>query len=814
MSIYKKQLKEFSKVEKHLLLELKDFVFGDTIGKGGFGEVKRAIHSKTGRECAIKTIYNDKLEGNKLRRYLGEIETMAKCKNPFLLPIVGFTNHTPYAIITEYMPNGSLDKFVRNKEGFQLSPTQLTAIAMGISYGMVHLHSLGIIHRDLKAANIMLDSRLLPKIGDFGIARFYEDEMTAKIGTPNYMAPELITSHSYDSKVDVYAFAMILYEMTQNIRPYKYLEMSEIFTQILDYGERPPFLKAINGPLKSLIQECWDETPSKRPSFASIYKRFYNNQVEFPGTRRKDIDMFKQYINKLENRHDIKDFMNIKSNCDDWSPKGKYVYNDEYSSDIYASGDEIKDQTKVLLNPNSPHFIRVLEASAKKVDEHSFLSFYRYIGPNIRMNIPHYALVSILSVCISIMKRNKALIPMFFSSKFFCQLPYMNKNISDQIIECFSFLFINYPGFLDKTYCKAVSCLFDIEPEKTLNLYSYYIKSILTITNPWPILDNLFSQQKKMLNNPNGHLYLSLFHYLMNQYPDYKRDRSAHVKGVFLLFTGSSILRNIIFAYRGLIKNFHDFSDLDRTRIAAHLKTPELTDVILSILIQMKKPFMNSQIYFSLLSICHKSKKPWIVFLHATQTDTGSEFLSSHLDWMDLHVKDPINVMKILLSLYQKEQIRHVLLSSSKFYQLLSDYSSSEDPIFNDSLAKIFRRSQISQHNFSKFASNGIILKYISTSLKSKNCTLIENGLLIFDTFSRVSYSKAYNFLSPSLIDLLSSSSYAKKALIVIASLSFFPEFCESIKNHDVIHTLSELQKYENYREISGTILANVNKTV
>ena len=160
MSQYRKQLEEFIAASPQLITQLSEFEFGDTIGKGGFGEVKRAVEKKTGRECAVKTIFTERLEGNKLRRYLGEVKTMSQCHNMFLVPFVGFTAEPPYAIITENMSNVSLDRFVRNRSGMSLSGTQLTAIAIGIANGMIHLHKIGIIHRDLKAANIMLDSRL------------------------------------------------------------------------------------------------------------------------------------------------------------------------------------------------------------------------------------------------------------------------------------------------------------------------------------------------------------------------------------------------------------------------------------------------------------------------------------------------------------------------------------------------------------------------------------------------------------------------------------------------------------------------------
>ena len=113
MTIYKRYLEEFSLEKNELVVNLDDFEMGDVIGKGGFGQVRRAIYKKTGIECGIKQIFTERLEGNRFRRYIGEIETLANCDNMFLVPFIGFTAQPPYAIVTEFMPNGSLDKYVR-----------------------------------------------------------------------------------------------------------------------------------------------------------------------------------------------------------------------------------------------------------------------------------------------------------------------------------------------------------------------------------------------------------------------------------------------------------------------------------------------------------------------------------------------------------------------------------------------------------------------------------------------------------------------------------------------------------------------------
>jgi serine/threonine protein kinase len=150
--------------------------------------------------------------------------TLALCGGQYLVPFVGFTVHPPYFIITEFMANGSLDHHIRRPKAANapfvcpLTPTQRTKIAIVIAHGVRRLHEPGIMHRDLKPGNILLDDNLESRVCDFGISRFKgkgDTEMTRKIGTPSFMAPEQDLEQTYDNKVDVYAYSLILYEMSE-----------------------------------------------------------------------------------------------------------------------------------------------------------------------------------------------------------------------------------------------------------------------------------------------------------------------------------------------------------------------------------------------------------------------------------------------------------------------------------------------------------------------------------------------------------------------------------------------------------------------
>jgi hypothetical protein len=169
---------------------------------------------------------------------------------------------------------------------------------------MRYLHSHRIIHRDLKSPNVLLDERLLPKIADFGLSRFVTDctspaPMTGNLGTPMWMAPEIVDNRPYGFPVDVYAFGMVLWEMYTEKIPYEGLSREEVFARLVTAGERPP-LPDPGLPIARLIARCWDGEPLRRPSFNAIFEMFESHAVAFPDTDVHAVGVLLHEIHQAE----------------------------------------------------------------------------------------------------------------------------------------------------------------------------------------------------------------------------------------------------------------------------------------------------------------------------------------------------------------------------------------------------------------------------------------------------------------------------------------------------------------------------------
>ncbi|KAJ6402012.1 hypothetical protein OIU84_014144 [Salix udensis] len=238
--------------------DLSQLFIGNKFASGAHSRIYRGIYKQ--RAVAVKMF---KCEVALLSRLFHPniVQFIAACKKP---PV--------YCIITEYMSQGTLRMYLNKKEPYSLSTETILRLALDISRGMEYLHSQGVIHRDLKSSNLLLNDEMRVKVADFGTSCLETQcqETKGNKGTYRWMAPEMIKEKHCTRKVDVYSFGIVLWELTTALLPFQGMTPVQAAFAVAEKNERPPLPASCQPALAHLIKRCWAANPSKRPDFSDI----------------------------------------------------------------------------------------------------------------------------------------------------------------------------------------------------------------------------------------------------------------------------------------------------------------------------------------------------------------------------------------------------------------------------------------------------------------------------------------------------------------------------------------------------------------
>ncbi|KAJ0981863.1 hypothetical protein J5N97_010118 [Dioscorea zingiberensis] len=207
------------------------------LGIGGFGRVYRGVLPASKVEIAVKRIHHESEQG--VREFVAEIVSLSKLRHRNIVQLLGYCRRkSELLLVYEFMPNGSLDNFLFSKGEQTLDWGQRFHIIKGVASGLLYLHEgcdQVVIHRDIKASNVLLDYAMNGRLGDFGLARLYDHgaapHTTNVVGTLGFLAPELARSCKATTSSDVFAFGAFLLEVAcgrRAIEPSKHDEIEEV----------------------------------------------------------------------------------------------------------------------------------------------------------------------------------------------------------------------------------------------------------------------------------------------------------------------------------------------------------------------------------------------------------------------------------------------------------------------------------------------------------------------------------------------------------------------------------------------------------
>ncbi|KAJ6904943.1 L-type lectin-domain containing receptor kinase SIT2-like [Populus alba x Populus x berolinensis] len=249
---------------KDLYKATKGFTESELLGCGGFGKVYRGVLPSSSMQVAIKKVSHDSRQGTK--EFVAEIVSMGRLRHRNLVQLFGYCRRKgELLLVYDYMPNGSLDKLLFRNDTPSLNWARRYQVIRGVASALLYLHEEWeqvVLHRDVKASNVLLDADLNGRLGDFGLAKFHDHgstpQTTKVVGTVGYLAPEITRTGKSTTCSDVFSFGTFMLEVTCGRKPVE--------------SERPPEEVV----LVDWVLECWN----RGAILGTVDPRLEGNHVE------------------------------------------------------------------------------------------------------------------------------------------------------------------------------------------------------------------------------------------------------------------------------------------------------------------------------------------------------------------------------------------------------------------------------------------------------------------------------------------------------------------------------------------------------
>nr|XP_023922353.1 L-type lectin-domain containing receptor kinase IV.1-like [Quercus suber]POE98068.1 l-type lectin-domain containing receptor kinase iv.2 [Quercus suber] len=290
---------------KSIYKATKGFSDKELLGEGGFGKVYKGTLRSSNTQIAVKKVSHDSKQG--MKEFVAEIISLGRLRHRNLVQLLGYCRRKgELLLVYDYMPNGSLEKFLYGNERTNLNWLQRFQILKGVASGLLYLHEEWeqvVLHRDVKSSNVLLDAELNGKLGDFGLARLCDHDAilqtTRVAGTVGYLAPELTKTGRATTYTDVFAFGAFMLEVACGRKPIEIRGLPEeviLVDWVFGCWRKGAILDASDPKLEGnyVVKEmelvlklgllCSHSTPAARPSMRQVMQLLDGdaNLQEFP----------------------------------------------------------------------------------------------------------------------------------------------------------------------------------------------------------------------------------------------------------------------------------------------------------------------------------------------------------------------------------------------------------------------------------------------------------------------------------------------------------------------------------------------------
>jgi hypothetical protein len=622
---------------------------------------------------------------------------------------------------------------------------------MGIICGMSHMHRHRIMHRDLKANNILIDSDYLPIICDFGTACFFDEVHTGlrTIGTIHWTAPEILAGQAYTEKVDVYSFGILLYELLTGLTPFREIPPIQIARLVKDKGHRPEIPDNCPDRLAGLIRDCWAQDPGQRPAFSELLPRFLSHEVAFAHTDFDELDQVAGFI-RGEARPTV-----------DYRPP-------------------VLDTEPSCLVPQES-VIRELLDMAKSVRSQNCDDFFNAIVTAFKSRAPGEILSHLLSAILKVVRIPGACV-LFNRTIIPENLPL--EDHPRRVLWILQEMVEEDPNSLSSALTRRVLGIFRKCPGYVISFVRVYAERFDRADQPYPLLDGLLKRWRRSGDEESA--FVGLLQYLCTTYDSYCEAREQYcgmIVNKILLGAGDAETVNTCYAF---LCQFPDsFRGFDFDLLSRHLRHSRTIVWALRFFSTIEPTNCSRKVSLRLLFAAETHKKAIDALCRFMRLAKCRKFLLADLSFLQKKLPTYRKTFELFEALAEFPEV-HIHLISSEFVPiLLSNYLDECGESSLDRLStQLLQLSDISLEFLDRLDRSGFCTTYFHDSLNCGVPSLTRSCLQVFRRFANIGFLNCFPSLLPGVFELIENRDpNLKSAISLLGLFSDFPE-CHAAIRH------------------------------
>jgi hypothetical protein len=744
---------------------------------------------------------------------------MVHVMSPYIVSICGFSAKVPYVIASEFVTGGELRARVFPAPGktFKpLSPTENTIIALGIARGLEVIHSKNIMHRDLKAANVLLDKDAYPHICDLGIARFEDDDESAlktqSLGTPSYMAPELLMGGEYNTMVDIYSFGMVLYELSERKKALGSVKSPQELYQVLFVKRMRPEMAATTSPAcRALVERCTDLDPNARCTATETVEYILAHIADlFPGTKKAKVQQYEKWAAKklrsLAGGLARAGPAHVFS-----SPKRRRPPPGEPEKKHAPTPAEVeRELAEYLLNPAHPRFGVQLMYIARIVTEQQLPRVLPAVIKHIEAGRPQIFQTVCVEAVALLVARCPAALPVLAQSGFFSALP-VNADTIDVSLDLVVELIDRSPRSVGVAHIATLSRMVALAPDKTMAVLVHFWRTATWIGVPECAMFLAIANNcaPALLSSPAALLLLRILADLAKRVPAFL-PAIANAGDIVAGFLPSALDAVVATAYR-LINLCGKPPAVPAALLAAHVAKEALLPHVFRFLIRSPAVEAGAPLIAALIA---RPRDPlaWAVLAKLAAADP--EPFASSGAWIEKAVTNPKDVLGVFLAAAAVPAVRPRLFALPQYYAMLRLCSKLRDEEVTAALAFAVVRSERSETALRRLSLEGFWRFLLDAAAVSKSSEVARACMAAVSAFSEVGWTEEFGGYVRTLAGLLANDELAPGAMGTIAFLSYRQEAVPAIVALKMVDFLMKLTGVEYYGPLAKAILQNIGVAV